>query len=453
MALALILLHRVLVVGRVRRLRRHPLIFASTATSSRSSRPSGLLCYFLPSVNLENHRVFQKVDAYAGDPILSLMERFKDDSRHDKVNLSIGLYYNEDGIIPQLKAVAEAEARLNAQPHGASLYLPMEGLNTYRHTIAPLLFGADHPVLQQQRVATIQTLGGSGALKVGADFLKRYFPDAGVWVSDPTWENHIAIFAGAGFEVSTYPWYDDATNSIRFNDLLATLNTLPARSIVLLHPCCHNPTGADLTPSQWDAVIEILKTRDLIPFLDIAYQGFGAGMDEDAYAIRAIASAGLPALVSNSFSKIFSLYGERVGGLSVVCEDAEIAERVLGQLKATVRRIYSSPPSFGAQVVATVLGDEALKASWLAEVEAMRTRIISMRQTLVKVLKGEMPGRNFDYLLQQRGMFSYTGLSAEQVDRLRDEFGVYLIASGRMCVAGLNSSNVQRVAKAFAAVM
>ncbi|EBX6017916.1 aromatic amino acid transaminase [Salmonella enterica subsp. enterica serovar Dortmund] len=397
--------------------------------------------------------MFQKVDAYAGDPILSLMERFKDDSRHDKVNLSIGLYYNEDGIIPQLKTVAEAEARLNAQPHGASLYLPMEGLNTYRHTIAPLLFGADHPVLQQQRVATIQTLGGSGALKVGADFLKRYFPDAGVWVSDPTWENHIAIFTGAGFEVSTYPWYDDATNGIRFNDLLATLNTLPARSIVLLHPCCHNPTGADLTPSQWDAVIEIVKARDLIPFLDIAYQGFGAGMDEDAYAIRAIASAGLPALVSNSFSKIFSLYGERVGGLSVVCEDAEIAARVLGQLKAAVRRIYSSPPCFGAQVVATVLGDEALKAGWLAEVDAMRTRIISMRQTLVKELKAEMPDRNFDYLLQQRGMFSYTGLSAEQVDRLRDEFGVYLIASGRMCVAGLNSSNVHRVAKAFAAVM
>lgn len=397
--------------------------------------------------------MFQKVDAYAGDPILSLMERFKDDSRHDKVNLSIGLYYNEDGIIPQLKPVAEAEARLNAQPHGASLYLPMEGLNTYRHTIAPLLFGADHPVLQQQRVATIQTLGGSGALKVGADFLKRYFPDAGVWVSDPTWENHIAIFAGAGFEVSTYPWYDDATNGIRFNDLLATLNTLPARSIVLLHPCCHNPTGADLTPSQWDAVIEIVKARDLIPFLDIAYQGFGAGMDEDAYAIRAIASAGLPALVSNSFSKIFSLYGERVGGLSVVCEDAEIAARVLGQLKATVRRIYSSPPCFGAQVVATVLGDEALKAGWLAEVDAMRNRIISMRQTLVKELKAEMPDRNFDYLLQQRGMFSYTGLSAEQVERLRDEFGVYLIASGRMCVAGLNDSNVHRVAKAFAAVM
>ena len=397
--------------------------------------------------------MFQKVDAYAGDPILSLMERFKEDPRSDKVNLSIGLYYNEDGIIPQLKAVAEAEARLNAVPHGASLYLPMEGLNAYRNTIAPLLFGADHAVLAQKRVATIQTLGGSGALKVGADFLKKYFPDSGVWVSDPTWENHVAIFEGAGFNVATYPWFDGETNGVRVEALLEKLNTLPARSIVLLHPCCHNPTGADLTNAQWDAVIEVLKARDLIPFLDIAYQGFGAGMEEDAYAIRAVACAGLPALVSNSFSKIFSLYGERVGGLSVVCEDAEAAGRVLGQLKATVRRIYSSPPNFGAQVVATVLGDEQLKASWLAEVEAMRKRILSMRQELVNVLKEAVPGHNFDYLLKQRGMFSYTGLSAAQVDRLREEFGVYLIASGRMCVAGLNASNVHRVAQAFAAVM
>ena len=397
--------------------------------------------------------MFQKVDAYAGDPILSLMEHFKEDPRSDKVNLSIGLYYNEDGIIPQLKAVAGAEARLNAVPHGASLYLPMEGLNAYRNTIAPLLFGADHAVLAQKRVATIQTLGGSGALKVGADFLKKYFPDSGVWVSDPTWENHVAIFEGAGFKVATYPWFDSETNGVRVDALLEKLNTLPARSIVLLHPCCHNPTGADLTHAQWDAVIEVLKTRDLIPFLDIAYQGFGAGMEEDAYAIRAAASAGLPVLVSNSFSKIFSLYGERVGGLSVVCEDAEAAGRVLGQLKATVRRIYSSPPNFGAQVVATVLGDETLKASWLAEVEAMRKRILSMRQELVNVLKEAVPGHNFDYLLKQRGMFSYTGLSAAQVDRLREEFGVYLIASGRMCVAGLNASNVHRVAQAFAAVM
>ena len=397
--------------------------------------------------------MFQKVDAYAGDPILSLMERFKVDPRSDKVNLSIGLYYDENGVIPQLQAVAQAEERLNATPHGASIYLPMEGLNSYRSAIAPLLFGAEHPALLEGRIATIQTLGGSGALKVGADFLKTYFPNSQVWVSDPTWENHVAIFGGAGFEVNTYPWFDTETNGVRFEALLETLQTLPAQSIVLLHPCCHNPTGSDLTDAQWDVVVEILKARELIPFLDIAYQGFGAGMEEDAYAIRAIASAGLPALVSNSFSKIFSMYGERVGGLSVVCEDADAASRVLGQLKATVRRNYSSPPNFGAQVVSAVLNDEQLKANWLAEVEIMRRRILDMRQALVSVLKAEMPERNFDYLLQQRGMFSYTGLSSEQVDRLRDEFGVYLIASGRMCVAGLNSNNVQRVAQAFAAVM
>ncbi|QAR47964.1 aromatic amino acid transaminase [Kosakonia cowanii] len=397
--------------------------------------------------------MFQKVDAYAGDPILSLMEQFKEDPRSDKVNLSIGLYYDEEGTIPLLQAVAEAEARLNAQQHGASLYLPMEGLNRYCHTIAPLLFGADHAVLAQKRVATIQTLGGSGALKVGADFLKRYFPHSGVWVSDPTWENHIAIFEGAGFEVSTYPWYDNETNGVRFAAFLEKLNSLPEQSIVLLHPCCHNPTGADLTPAQWDEVVEVLKARTLIPFLDIAYQGFGAGMEEDAYAIRAIAHAGLPALVSNSFSKIFSLYGERVGGLSVVCEDADAAGRVLGQLKATVRRNYSSPPNFGAQLVATVLNDAGLKASWLAEVEAMRTRIQAMRQTLVDALNAAMPTGDFTYLLKQRGMFSYTGLSAAQVDRLREEFGIYLVSSGRICVAGLNNRNVQRVAQAFVAVM
>ncbi|MBJ3815801.1 aspartate/tyrosine/aromatic aminotransferase [Shimwellia pseudoproteus] len=397
--------------------------------------------------------MFQKVDAYAGDPILSLMETFKEDPRDGKVNLSIGLYYNGEGIIPQLQAVAEAEKRLNSQPHGASLYLPMEGLNSYRQAVAPLLFGADHPVLRDGRVATIQTLGGSGALKVGADFLKHYFPAAKVWVSNPTWENHIAIFAGAGFEVGTYPWFDNDSKGVDIDGLLAHLNTLPAGDIVLLHPCCHNPTGADLTRAQWDQVIEVLKARELLPFLDIAYQGFGAGMEEDAYALRAVASAGLPALISNSFSKIFSLYGERVGGLSVICENSETAARVLGQLKATVRRIYSSPPNYGAQVVSLVLNDPQLRAVWLAEVESMRQRIIEMRHVLVETLKTQMPGRDFDYLQRQRGMFSYTGLSAAQVDRLREEFGVYLIASGRMCLAGVNRHNVDYVARAIAAVM
>ncbi|MBJ9999641.1 MULTISPECIES: amino acid aminotransferase [Erwiniaceae] len=397
--------------------------------------------------------MFQNVDAYAGDPILTLMETFKQDDRAHKVNLSIGLYYDAQGAIPQMDAVAKAEALLNAKPQMASLYLPMEGLPPYRSAVAPLLFGAEHPVLKAGRIATIQTLGGSGALKVGADFLKHYFPNSQVWVSDPTWENHVAIFAGAGFTVNTYPWYDPETNGVKFDALLEKLNSLPAQSIVLLHPCCHNPTGADLNNDQWDKVTEVLKARELIPFLDIAYQGFGGGMEEDAYAIRAIAAAGLPALVSNSFSKIFSLYGERVGGLSIVCDDAEEASRVLGQLKATVRRNYSSPPNFGAQVVSCVLNDADLKANWLAEVEAMRVRIQEMRQTLVDVLGEAVPGKNFDYLLKQRGMFSYTGLSAAQVDRLRNEFGVYLIASGRICIAGLNHNNVRQVAEAIAAVI
>lgn len=396
--------------------------------------------------------MFQHVDAYAGDPILSLMESFKNDPREKKVNLSIGLYYDEQGIIPQLAAVEAAENQLNALPQTASVYLPMEGLPAYRNSIQQLLFGAQHPALQQQRIATIQTVGGSGALKVGADFLKYYFPESEVWVSDPTWENHVAIFSGAGFKVHSYPYFDAESLGVNFDAMLATLQQLPAKSIVLLHPCCHNPTGSDLLPAQWDRVIEVAKQRELIPFLDIAYQGFGSGIDEDAYAIREMAAAGVTCFVSNSFSKIFSLYGERVGGLSVVCESSEVAGRVLGQLKATVRRNYSSPPNFGAKVVSNILNDSQLNAQWLAEVENMRMRIIEMRKTLVASLKTALPGRNFDYLMQQRGMFSYTGFSPAQVERLREEFGVYLIASGRVCMAGLNHHNVKQVAEAFAAV-
>ena len=396
--------------------------------------------------------MFQNVEAYAGDPILSLMETFRQDPRADKINLSIGLYYNEQGVIPQLGSVKQAMSDLHEQMQQASLYLPMEGLASYRAAVQSLLFGADSAALQAGRIATIQSLGGSGALKVGADFLKRYFPGSEVWVSDPTWENHIAIFAGAGFTVHSYPYFDATTGGVNVEAMLECFNQLPPCSIVLLHPCCHNPTGADLTTAQWDSVIEVLKARELIAFLDIAYQGFGAGLEADAYLIRAIAEAGLPALVSNSFSKIFSLYGERIGGLSVLCEDAETASRVLGQLKATVRRNYSSPANFGAQVVGRVLNDAALNSQWRGEVEAMRNRIDAMRQVLVAALKQALPERNFDFLLTQRGMFSYTGFSAAQVERLREEFGVYLIASGRVCMAGLNHSNVERVAAAFAAV-
>lgn len=397
--------------------------------------------------------MFENVEAYAGDPILSLMEDFVSDRRTEKVNLSIGLYYNEDGIVPQLSAVAKARARYEAQSQQASLYLPMEGLAEYRQVIAPLLFGADHPLLQTGRIATIQTPGGSGALKIGGEFLKRYFPRSTLWVSDPSWENHVAIFNGAGLPVNSYPWFDRQSKGVNFSALCDKLADLPPSDIVLLHPCCHNPTGADLTHQQWDKVAEILKQRELIPFLDMAYQGLGGGMDDDAYLVRVIARMGLPALISNSFSKIFSLYGERVGGLSVLCEDASSASRVLGQLKATVRRNYSSPPAFGARLVACVLNDAQLKASWLAEVETMRQRIIAMRQALVTGLKTTLPHGDFDYLLHQRGMFSYTGLSVQQVEMLRQQYGIYLVASGRMCMAGLNQRTVQRVAQAFAAVM
>jgi aromatic-amino-acid transaminase len=396
--------------------------------------------------------VFKHVDAYAGDPILSLMETFKADPRADKVNLSIGLYYDKAGVVPQLAAVAEVEKRLAGQPHQASLYLPMEGLAAYRQAIQALLFGSDHPAVADGRVATVQTVGGSGALKVGADFLKRYFAGSEVWVSDPTWDNHRAIFEGAGFKVHSYPYFDAATRGVDFAGMLATLNTLPANSIVLLHPCCHNPTGVDLEPGQWQQVVEVVKARELIPFLDIAYQGFGEGLVQDAFAIREMARAGVPCLVSNSFSKIFSLYGERVGGLSVVCDDAATAVSVLGQLKATVRRNYSSPPAFGAQLVAGVLGDAALNAQWAAEVEVMRKRILDMRQGLVDLLGELLPGQDFQFFLRQRGMFSYTGFSVQQVRRLRDEFGVYLIDSGRVCMSGLRPANLRQVAEAFAAV-
>lgn len=390
------------------------------------------------------------VESYAGDPILSLMETFGKDPRADKVNLSIGLYYDAQGRIPRLDAAVSAQQQLAEGEQTASLYLPMEGLAPYRQAVQTLLFGENNPAVLAGRVATIQTVGGSGALKVGADFLKYAFPDSQVWVSDPTWENHNALFGGAGFKANTYPYFDAQTGGVKFDAMLDALQQLPARSIVLLHPCCHNPTGADLSVAQWDHVVELVKTRELIPFLDIAYQGFGKGMDEDAYAIRAMTKAGVTAFVSNSFSKIFSLYGERVGGLSVVCEDSASAVNVLGQLKATVRRNYSSPPAHGAQVVSRVLNSPQLRDQWLTEVEVMRQRILDMRTRLVAVLAQKVPQHDFSFILRQNGMFSYTGLTPAQVDELKDTHGVYLIRSGRMCLAGLNEGNIDKVCDAIA---
>lgn len=395
---------------------------------------------------------FAHVPPYGGDPILSLMEGFMADPRAQKVSLSIGLYFDEQGRVPVMKAVREAAAALRGAM-GPSTYLPMEGLAGYREAVQALVFGAGSAAIAQGRVATMQSVGGSGALKVGADFLRRYLDVREIWVSDPTWDNHAALFEGAGMTVRTYPYYDPATGGLRFEDMLRAFEALPARSVVLLHASCHNPTGVDLTPEQWQALVPVIARRGLLPFVDMAYQGFGDGLDADAASVRALAEAGVEMLVANSFSKNFSLYGERVGGLSVVCADAEAAGRVLGQLKATVRRNYSSPPAHGAHLVAGVLGSAQGRADWEAELAGMRDRMCRMRQLLHTDLQDRLQGRaDVGFLLRQRGMFSYTGLSAAQVDRLRAEHGVYLVGSGRLCVSGLTEANVGHVAQAVAAV-
>lgn len=396
--------------------------------------------------------MFEHLEPYAGDPILSLNEAFQADPRPGKVNLSIGIYFDDQGRIPVLECVARAEQML-LQEGGAKPYLPIEGSAAARAAVQNLLFGSGHEALRSGRVATLQTVGSSGGLKVGADFIKRWFSDSAVWVSDPTWDNHRAMFEGAGVAVHTYPYYDPATGGVRFAAMLQALQALPPRSVVLLHACCHNPTGVDLSRAQWEQLIPVLRERQLLPYLDLAYQGYGDGIEEDAFAVRAMASAGLSFFVANSFSKSMSVYGERAGALSVVCPSAAEAERVLGQMKAAVRRNYSSPAIHAAGIVAKVLTVPALRVSWEADVGAMRERIAAMRRALHEVLAQRLPGRDFGYFLTQRGMFSYTGLSAAQVDRLREEFAVYLVRSGRLCVAGLNPGNVERTAQAIAAVM
>ncbi|MBA3599074.1 MAG: aspartate/tyrosine/aromatic aminotransferase [Methylibium sp.] len=401
--------------------------------------------------------MFEHIEPYPGDPILSLNEDFQKDPRAHKINLSIGIYFDDAGRIPVLESVRSAEARVLAAS-GPKSYLPMEGAANFRSAVQTLLFGAGHEAVTSGRIATIQSVGSSGGLKVGADFIARFFPGSQVWVSDPTWDNHRAMFEGAGLTVNTYPYYDagDARASpprpaggLNFDAMVATLRTLPPKSIVLLHACCHNPTGVDLTPAQWDALIPVLRERELLPYLDLAYQGFGDGIEADARAARALASAGLSLFIANSFSKSMSVYGERCGALSVVCADAQQADNVLGQLKFTVRRNYSSPPIHGGQLVATVLGDPTLRDQWEGELAAMRERILAMRRALHDALVANSPGRDFGYLLSQRGMFSYTGLTPSQVDRLREQHAVYLVRSGRLCVAGLNSGNVQAAAQAL----
>ncbi|MFX1762180.1 aspartate/tyrosine/aromatic aminotransferase [Paraburkholderia sp. A1RI-2L] len=396
--------------------------------------------------------MFEHIDAYPGDPILSLNENFQKDPRQNKVNLSIGIYFDDEGRLPVMKAVHEAEAAILAEP-GAKPYLPMAGFAQYRDAVQALVFGAQCPSRAANRIATVQTLGGSGALKVGADFIKRYFPQSQVWVSDPTWENHRFIFERAGFVVNTYPYYDEANGGLKFEAMLSAIDALPAKSVVLLHACCHNPTGVDLDESQWAQLIDVLQKRDLLPFVDMAYQGFGAGLDADAFAVRELGRRGVPALVANSFSKNFSLYGERCGGLHVICDDAQAADRVLGQLTGAVRSNYSNPPTHGAKIVTRVLTNPELKASWEAELAAMCERIARMRRAIHDGLAAHVSGEALSRYVKQRGMFTYTGLSADQVERLKEEFGVYILRSGRMCVAGLNESNVSIVVDAVGKVL
>ena len=402
--------------------------------------------------------MFEHVAPFAGDPILSLNEDFQGDPRPGKINLSIGIYFDDAGRIPVLDSVRRAEAAVLARD-APKPYLPIEGAANFRSEVQKLLFGAGHEALAAGRVATIQSVGSSGGLKVGADFIARWLPGSAVWVSDPSWENHGSMFQGAGLAVHVYPYYDAATGSLAFDAMCEALRRVPEKSVVLLHACCHNPTGVDLTPAQWDALVPLFAERDLLPYLDLAYQGFGDGIAEDAYAVRALAAARgrdgrpLPFIVANSFSKSMSLYGERCGGLSVVCADRDEAANVLGQLKFAVRRNYSSPPIHGGQIVAAVLGEPALRSAWEAELAAMRERIQAMRRALHDTLVQQMPERNFGYFLSQRGMFSYTGLGASQVDRLREDFAVYLVRSGRMCVAGLNTGNVEATGLAMAAVL
>jgi aromatic-amino-acid transaminase len=386
------------------------------------------------------------------DPILGLTEAFIADKNPNKVNLGVGVYYDDQGKVPLLECVRRAERQLTEQAAPRS-YLPIDGLPAYDRAVQALVFGADCAALKQGRIVTLQALGGTGGLKVGADFLRSIAPKAELWISDPSWENHRALFENAGFTVSAYPYYDARTHGVNFEGMIAALHAMPAGTIVVLHACCHNPTGVDLAPEQWTAVIEAVTSRGLLPFLDFAYQGFGDGLEADADAVRRFARAGIPIFVSSSFSKSFSLYGERVGSLSVVAESGNEAARVLSQLKRLVRTNYSNPPTHGGQVVATVLTTPELRALWEQELGQMRERIREMRRQLVEKLRAHAPRAEFGFVLRQRGMFSYSGMSRQQVVRLREEFAVYAIESGRICVAALNSHNLDYAANAVAKVI
>jgi aromatic-amino-acid transaminase len=381
------------------------------------------------------------------DPILGVTEAFVADPNPRKVNLGVGVYYDDQGKIPLLECVRHAESeRLKSSPHRG--YLPIDGLAAYDRAVQGLVFGRE-----DEKIVTVQALGGTGGLKIGADFLRRVAPSSEVWISEPSWENHRQIFEAAGFSVQSYPYYDAATKGLDFEGMKRALSALPAGSIVVLHACCHNPTGVDLNQEQWNTVLELVRSRGLAPFLDLAYQGFAEGLEADAYAARLFTEAMTPVFLASSFSKSFSLYGERVGALSVVTASPEEAARVLSNLKRVVRATYSNPPTHGSEIVATVLTNPQLRALWDRELGAMCERIKAMRKRLVENIQARVPGADFGFVLKQRGMFSYSGLTREQVRRLREEYSIYAIDTGRICVAALNTKNVEYVADAIAKVL
>jgi aromatic-amino-acid transaminase len=396
--------------------------------------------------------LFNAVEMAPRDPILGLTEHFVADTNPQKVNLGVGVYYDDNGKLPLLECVQKAEEKMMAA-HAARGYLPIDGIAAYDAAIKSLVFGAESDPVKSGRVATVQALGGTGGLKIGADFLHKLNPKATVLISDPSWENHRGIFRDAGFEVGTYPYYDADKRGINFDAMLTALSNASAGTIVVLHACCHNPTGYDMTPAQWDQVVAAVKSRKLIAILDMAYQGFAQGIAEDGLAVQKFIASGEDFFVSTSFSKSLSLYGERVGALSVLCSSKDEAARVLSQLKIVIRTNYSNPPTHGGQVAATILNTPELRTLWEKELAAMRVRIKEMRGALVDKLKAKGVQRDFSFIAQQVGMFSYSGLTRDQMVRLRDEFGVYGIESGRICVAALNTKNIDYVAESIAKVV
>ena len=395
--------------------------------------------------------LFANVEMAPRDPILGLNEQFNADPNPNKVNLGVGVYTDDQGKLPLLKCVAAAEKQALEAPK-AKGYLPIDGIAAYDKAVQGLVFGAEHAAVKAGRISTAQAIGGTGGLKLGADFLKRLNPNAQVLISDPSWENHRALFESAGFAVGTYPYYDAAKKGVNFDGLLSTLKAAEPGTIIVLHACCHNPTGYDLEEGQWAQIIAAVKERGLVPFLDMAYQGFADGIDADAVAVRAFSKSGLQFFASSSFSKNFSLYGERVGALSIVTASKEEAGRVMSQVKRVIRTNYSNPPTHGGALVASVLASAELRAQWEAELAGMRDRIRAMRSGLVDAIKATGCAQDFSFVAQQRGMFSYTGLTAAQVERMKDEFGIYAVSTGRICLAALNTKNLDYVAKAIAAV-